>query len=305
MMSVNWSNWVVCVAIVASLAVPVVARAEDAPKAKNVRKGDVQLRIRVLEVEGLEWRERIWPFAKSMDRQGATTVWTADANTLGWISGFAKKETTFPTPTDDDKEAPSVQTVSNYIASLERITNTPGKATSLAFKPIRSTINDRTTCDLSGLRDPQGVLVKGLIQDTNLLGFDSVQCSETFTYPKSTGRKPTIIHAVYQLPELVETRVEGSWKMPKGQGLVIGLGIHSVEDAKAGGFVTRERLVMIDAEDLDQAAYNLGQAKAQKPTWTGGTKLLATSAVWCAVIGLGLVAMRLIDWSLRQVRRAD
>ncbi|GAC1473246.1 MAG: hypothetical protein NVSMB9_21550 [Isosphaeraceae bacterium] len=259
------------------------------------RLADVPLRVRVLELEGIEWRRNTWNRLNLL-QAGATMTWTADARTLGQLVGYASKETTPRTgdPLIDQNRALAAQ-VQNINSWMGRLADgPPGKASRIAFKPTFSKLSDETKCDVSGHRNPEGTLVDASISDTQVLRGNTVPIEESTRNPAQS------IAASYVVPEVVSATVKGTWTLPKGEGLVIGLGAHRADNG-TGGTVLQERVVLIDALDLDESAFALGQQYPQQPSGPGtliGVGRTGRFLVWATILGLPLFAAGLFGWFL-------
>ena len=291
--------------IVAAVGVVSAAGSRGDEATAGRKPGEVPLRVRVLELEGMEWRPQVWRGLHPVQPQGATPVWTADARTLGRLAGHASSVQTLATGEPGDDSGASTRPTQTYVAWLDRDEKAPpGGASRVALVPRRAVLADGTSCDARGRRDGDGVVVKAEVRDTLVLGMHTVNCTENVF---RDGVSRSMARGVYQVPEVINQAVTGSWKLPAGEAIVIGLGVHTVPGARPGLTVLRERFVLIDARDLDESAFQRGTADTQtigraSPGRTLTVGLLGRAAVWATVLGLPLTAAGLFGWFLGRGR---
>jgi hypothetical protein len=211
----------------------------------------VPLRVRVVEMNGLEWRGRAWAWLDLLENKGTTLVWATDARTLGGIVGGAATESTLATGERGDQATPSAH---RFVAWLHRKADgPPGRATQIGFAPVVDKVVNGTDVAATGRRDGDGLTIKATVRDSRIIEVHTVVCKDT---PRTPGSVAPIVAGSIQVPEVFTAAVDGTWRIEPGEALVISLGAFSV----AGG--QRERLVLIDGGDLDETAFQAGQASA-------------------------------------------
>lgn len=249
---------------------------------------DVPLRIRVIDTDGLEWRERAWSRLDLLDRKTAA-VWATDARTLGLIVGSAARLVT--RSTGHPGGGPQKPNTINYVAWLHRQADgPPGQATAVAFAPVAGTVEDGTDVMASGRRQGEEIRVTVSIRDSRLLAIHGVSASDSVGGRRGNG---TTIRGAMQVPEVVTARAEGSWTIGAGEALVVSLGVSSFPGPTGTGRVPRERLVVIDALDLDEPAFEAGRASVVKRSASRSSLLglLFPGAVSRGGFGVALVTV--------------
>lgn len=246
MRRIEWGGGCIVVAVVGALG---AARVEGADAA--VKPVSVPLRVRVVEMDGLEWRERNWASLDLLDHQGATLVWATDARTLGRIVGASAGPvaTVTPRPGSPPAAAPNATRLVTWMQ--RRADGPPGAATSLAFKPVVDAVGDGAVVTASGRRVGESLAVTASVRDSRLVAVHTFASGETLA-----GRNRSSLSSATQVPEVVTTTADGSWTIEAGEALVISLGVHSASGP--GGL--RERLVLIDGGDLDESSFRAGES---------------------------------------------
>ncbi|HWE35742.1 MAG TPA: TolC family protein, partial [Isosphaeraceae bacterium] len=151
----------------------------------------------------------------------------------------------------------------HYVANVKRFADGPPlQATKVGFKPEVKSIKDGVTAHLSGRPIDQGVLTQVFLDETRLQALYDVTVADGVK-GRAPGEGPTRLDARYQVPDVVDSKVEGEWLIPKDGALLISLGVHPEPEGfstsktffsrLAGPPAVRERLVMIVARTSDQA----------------------------------------------------
>ncbi len=84
------------------------------------------------------------------------------------------------------------------------------------------------------------------------------------------------------------------------------MGVRSIPEPSTGQWVSYERLVVIDALDLDQKAFDSGRQSAPATRVVGKTTWgIKVPAAWTIVVLLAVVSLGLIGWSLRRGEPAE
>lgn len=275
--------------------------AGETPTATDSAKSDVTLRVHVLDMEGIEWRGDLVDGLQVVEHKAATSVWTADAQTLKRLIAASAR----CAPADAAKGAVGGSGRHFYVDGLKRRSDAPpGKATWLAFQPTVSTIDEGVTLKLATWTGEQGVLADIAIEDTHLVSLTTVNYTEELgpaLRTRGTLFSPggTSITAQLQVPEVIQGSVRGEWLIPAGNALVVGLGVHTYSDSRFERAVIRERVVILDAGDLPAAVFTTPtRGVVTGPNWRlPDTILIASSAILLLAITFAA------GWSLSRLAR--
>jgi hypothetical protein len=128
----------------------------------------------------------------------------------------------------------------------------PDHAVSVAYTPEFEKVDECFRIILTGHRLDQGVLVQAVIEDKRVAAVHEVKLVEYVTAKGASGQ-PQKVTPKLDVPEIVKSSAEGVWLIPHDGMLVVSLGVNTAADAN-GKAVVRERLAVIEAKDLSQAA---------------------------------------------------
>src|SRR6478609_5161486 len=160
-------------------------------------ESDVLIRVKSLEMKGVDWRGTVGAKLQPCATQGTATIWTADNATAAVIAKSAAKVVDAPKITTVPGAPASVvdEVNRNYVAEIVRHpgTNTP-------FEPKIETVHDGWRGSLTCRPLDQGVLAGVSIDATQFMSFHSVKVAETF----QVNGKPEehSFKAEYQVPEV-------------------------------------------------------------------------------------------------------
>lgn len=223
--------------------------------------GQISYKVRVVEMEGLEWRRTGFGKLAEVARQGSATVWTASNCAVRPIVDRASKIVSSP---------PQITTLANSAAHFTSRTNrslvTRVSWTDEEPKITSEAIREGFAATIAGRKLDQGILAQVVIDDTEIRSVHDVKLSQrasASTCPaesslekecaaKSDVAKNTCCQdpepgSTVQIPEIASQEVVGEWLIPNDGVLVVGLGIHTAGD-KDGKAVIRERLMVIEAK---------------------------------------------------------
>jgi len=223
--------------------------------------GQISYKVRVVEMEGLEWRRSGFGKLTEVAHQGAATIWTASNRAARPILDRASKTISSP---------PQITTLANAAAHFTSRTNrslvTRVSWTDEEPKISSEAIREGFAATIAGRKLDQGILVQVVIDDTEIRSVHDVELSQQSsesTCPaenscekecagktdaaESSCRQGSGPGSTVQIPEVASQEVAGEWLIPNDGVLVVGLGIHTASD-KGGKAVVRERLMVFEAK---------------------------------------------------------
>jgi hypothetical protein len=245
--------------------------AADGPSCPSEESTTFQ--VKVLTLDGLDWRTSSYSRLQPVARQGTSAIWTADrslaamlADRASSVAGGCKVVATGETAIS---QADSV----NYVAAMDRVADGPiNQSSALAFMPRPERVDERFAIKLAGRKLDQGTLTRLTLEETHVdalhtvpqtesvhseptkvsrnsteLGRDVVKSVVTRTSTETT----TSITASVQIPEVSQTRIDGEWLIPKDGVLLISLGVKTVAGDN-GKAVVRERVAVVEAVAPDR-----------------------------------------------------
>jgi hypothetical protein len=202
-------------------------------------------------MSGIGWREHVWPKLTLVGKSARPAAWAADATTLGRIVGEAITTSVLCAGGSPDAAIAPPDTT-NYVSWLERVeSSVPGKPPGVSLKPVTDALETGTSVEAAFAHDGKRTTFTAKLHDTRLVRFHTAPVSESIPRPNGPA---TVLRATMQVPEVAESSAEGTWAVDRGQALVISLGVYSHPDG------LRERLVVLDALDLDESAVAAGKA---------------------------------------------
>jgi hypothetical protein len=223
--------------------------------------GQISYKVRVVEMEGLEWRRSGFGRLAEVAHQGSATIWTASNRAAQPIIDRASKVVS---------SLPRITTRANAAAHFTSRTNrslvTRVSWTDEEPKVSSEAIREGFAATIAGRKLDQGILVQVVINDTEIRSVHDVKLSQpssASTCPtessseKECAAKTDVAESsccrgsepgsTVQIPEVASQEVVGEWLIPNDGVLVVGLGIHTASD-KDGKAVVRERLMVIEAK---------------------------------------------------------
>jgi hypothetical protein len=223
--------------------------------------------VRVIKINGLEWRGTFLDRLQPVARQGSATVWTAGRETaarLAELDPDARRAQRFSAP--PRAVAHFSDRANRKVASgVTRFADGPlDHATRVAYTPQYEEIREGLALTITGRKLDQGVLACVVVDDTRVAAVHQVAFSEAVA-PQSCCDKESAaggccgkVAARIEVPELAQAALAGEWLIPSEGTLVLSLGVRTTADA-AGKAVVGERLVLIEASApgdscLEQAA---------------------------------------------------
>ena len=225
--------------------------------------------VRVLTLDGLEWRTSSYSRLQPVTRQGTSMIWTADRALAALLTDRARSTTAYGKIMATGEAAMTRVEPVNYIASMDRYADGPiNQSSAIAFMPRPDRVDERFAVKLSGRKLDQGILARIALEDTHVDVIHGVPQTESLKPTASrTNRTPaevgrdvlnvvfspspnvpgqTSITSSVQIPEVTQARIEGEWMIPNDGVLLVSLGVKTAADDK-GMAVVRERVAVIEA----------------------------------------------------------
>ena len=225
--------------------------------------------VRVLTLDGLDWRTCSYSRLRPVARQGSSAIWTADRALAALLGERARSATTYGTIMAVGEAALTRAEPVNYIASMDRYADGPiNQSSAIAFLPRPEQVEERFAIKVAGRKLDQGILARIALEETHVDVIHGVPQTEslkpadsrTNRTPTEVGREilnvlmtskpaehgPTSITSSVQIPEVTQARVEGEWLIPNDGVLLVSLGVKTAADDK-GMAVVRERVAVIEA----------------------------------------------------------
>jgi hypothetical protein len=230
--------------------------------------------VRVLTMDGLDWRTSAYSRLQPVARQGGSTIWTADKTLASALAERARDASPCHTIMAVGEAVMTKADTTYYNAAVERVADGPvNQASALAFMPHPEAVEERFSIKVEGRKLDQGVLTKILLEDTHVDAIHTVSQTETLVRPRvdesskksgagtleigkatfkvllspnETEASPTSITSSVKIPEVTRASVTGEWLIPNDGVLIVSLGVKTAAD-KAGKAVARERVAVIEA----------------------------------------------------------
>ncbi len=213
-------------------------------------QSQIRYQLRMLEMDGLDWRKGVYTQLQPVSRRGGIAVWTAGRDVVKPLAEGAS----------DVLMAPQVTAVAaapvffnhhkniSFVGQLTRIADGPkDRATALAYKPEVDGVREGFAATITGRKLDQGVLTRLVLEETRCSAMHGVMLSEAVK--KGDKGDEIKLGATLQVPETARVEVAGEWLIPTDGVLVISLGAHTVADAE-GKAVVREHLAIVEPRPL-------------------------------------------------------
>jgi hypothetical protein len=255
---------------------------------KETDHRNIAYTLRLIETDGLGWREAAYSQLQPVARQGSATVWTAPRETALELFGkVAIKETPRVTGLTGQPVHISTRSTRQMVTQVAwRGEDAPPKVTPEKFRV-------GTMATMTGRKLDQGVLVQLVLEDTQILAvhkvslgrcaqpkacietseLDAIDCkgedsklAQPIVLPKGRGVTAAVSNESWravketdeskvavEIPEMGSQEVAGEWLVPNESVLLVSLGVHTImgEEGKA---VVRERLAVLEAHESNSQA---------------------------------------------------
>lgn len=153
----------------------------------------IEYRVSIVDVEGLGWRDAAFPRLTPVSRQGSATIWTAPASVAKRLAGDRARNAVVRMT-----RAPKVTAWAGAPAHVSTRTDRqfvthvswePGDATSSGSR--NETVRTGTVATIAGRKMDQGILVKMVLQDTQVLNVHLVKLTGDRQAPKDPATSRT------------------------------------------------------------------------------------------------------------------
>jgi RNA polymerase sigma factor (sigma-70 family) len=258
--------------IVATAANVLAQKPEPIPSPRPVATDEITYETRFAEMTGYTWREEFHKKLKIVSQKGSKTVWAVDPETLKAILAKSKGDVQTPKVTafrdakaiieKQNQKIPildgqmiMIPQDQNFVVGklpngFDPFTVRPGnhQVTDEEYKAlgVKNFISDGLRVELSGHRIADGVLVQGVIESQIIV---SIAQLRTHNDKEIKGDKDLRENSFMQVPETIESRLEGEWLIPVDGALIVGMGVHRFP-TRWGMSEIRERLIVLKASEL-------------------------------------------------------
>lgn len=209
----------------------------------------IRYHVRLLEMEGVKWRESLYSRLTPVSRQGGSAVWTADREVARSLSDRAGRVMLAPQVlAQPGAVAHFSQRATRKVASqLTRHADGPvDHAIAVAYTPDFQDVREGCQFAIVGRKLDQGMLVKIVVEESRVAAIHPVKLTE-FVSARNAKDSRTKLSPQLDVPEVVRGGLEGEWLIPNDGVLVASLGAHTVDDG-TGKAVVKERLVLVEAD---------------------------------------------------------
>jgi hypothetical protein len=211
--------------------------------------------LRVLEMNGVDWRAAVYPQLQCVTRQGNATVWTAPAEVVKRLQEKAGRVVASPKLRAATGSPAHItdRTSRAFVSGYVRYADGPvNHASYVGYAPQVESTREGMAATVTGRKLDQGVLAQIVLEDSRVTAVHTVGLSEVQEPAKGTsdGKRWEKMGVKIQVPEVVKGEVAGEWLIPNDGVLVVSLGVQTVAD-KEGRAVVRERLALIEARSVD------------------------------------------------------
>jgi len=241
-----------------------LAGVAGAPPAER-RAAPITYTVRVVEAEGLGWREAVFTRLKPVTRQGAATIWTAPRDVTAQLLAQVGKS-----PAGRILQGPKVTSLSGdpvHIttrANRKLVTQVAWDGADRAPEGASEAVRSGWHTTMAGRKLDQGILVKLVFEDTEIRAIHrlklndrcgELKCDELEACGRSDkgDQDDGVRKVAIEIPEIGSQEVAGEWLIPRGEFLLVSLGAHTVAD-KNGKAVVKERLAIIEADEVAEAS---------------------------------------------------
>jgi len=231
--------------------------------------GAIPFQVRVMTLDGLEWRTEAYAKLKPVARQGTSSIWTADRALAESLAASARSVTVTPKCSLGGDQSVTLRSPVYYQAHWERVADGPiNHATKLAWRPETSKVEEGFRAQVACRKLDQGILARVQIEESHVNAIHKVLQAENFKTPngmkvdfvppgkgesvigfqvieQAANGKESALGCYVQVPEVSGARIEGEWLVPTDAVLVVTLGVDTVADDQ-GKAVVRERVAVIE-----------------------------------------------------------
>jgi len=208
----------------------------------------IRYHVKLIEMNGLDWRETTYSRMQRIAQRGSNTIWIADRHVAQSIGTKASQTLLSPQLLAGPNQAVSYahQATKRVASHLTRYGDGPvDHADSVAYAPKLEEVGDGYQFTVAGRRLDQGTLIRLAVSESRLAAIHRVKLTEYVSKPGQSNDKVEL-NPHLDVPEVLKSSLEGEWLIADDQVLVASLGAHTVADAQ-GKAVVLERLVLVEA----------------------------------------------------------
>ncbi|GAC1474572.1 MAG: hypothetical protein NVSMB9_25190 [Isosphaeraceae bacterium] len=221
----------------------------------------ITYQVRLLEMNGLEWRTSVYSQLQPVARQGTATVWTAPRSLASTLTEKAARVLAVPQVTAYSQARATIyqNKTRNVVREISREADGPvNHASFVGYTPKLENESEGWSAKVAGRKIDQGVLTNVVLDVKEITAVHRVSLSETLEKKgeSAQGQGKDQIRAEIQVPEVVRAEVSGEWLIPNEGVLVVSFGPHTVgnPDGKAE---VRERLAVVEAGPIKGEGFRL------------------------------------------------
>src|SRR5262245_28442247 len=207
----------------------------------------VQFRVKLMEMDGLSWRETLYSKLHAVTRQQACAVWTCDRETAQALAEKSTRVLFSPQLLAEPGVAAqySQKATRRVVSQLTRHADGPvDHAVSVAYAPDVEELREGCQFTVSGRQLDQGMLVKLLVEESRVAAVHQVKLTEFVSSKDKKGGET--LSPQLEVPEVVRATLAGEWLIPNDTLLLASLGAHTLNNGD-GKAVVRERLLLVEA----------------------------------------------------------
>jgi hypothetical protein len=229
--------------------------AEGSP---NREAPDITYDVRVLQMNGLDWRGAYFSRLQPVTSQGGTTVWSVSRETAQQLAQMDPNVLRAPRVTAASQAVAHIfdRATRKVASGLNRLADGPfDHATKVAYTPSYEEVREGWAITLSGRKIDQGVLALVVLDETRIAAVHKVAMTEHMG-AKTCCEGEGVCDAeckkiAYRIdvPEVAHASADGEWLIPNDGALLISLGVQTTADDE-GKAVVVERLMLIEARPV-------------------------------------------------------
>ena len=234
---------------------------------------EIQYEIKVVVMEGLDWRSSMQHKLQYVAKQGDATIWTVPSGVVASLLKQSSHTIAAPKITANSQVPAHFSMDLGHVRqrTMTRTLDFPINQTAYTAKPTPATPNprDAISATMSARKLDQGILACIALDDREIAAIHEVKLAdtpETSACPECdecAGESPC---QELQIPETSHCQVTGEWLIPNGGALVVSCGVHTMADSK-GKAVARERVAIFEAKAGESRMPTKPAAPAAKLTY--------------------------------------
>lgn len=230
----------------------------------------ISYEIRIVNTEGFGWRDRLQHRGKRVGASGGSMAWVVETDLLkevldSWMDSTRTNIVQAPKLAMLEGVRGQVGNTSErfFVVALDRIADgPPGEASRVANQPIIERVREGIVIEVSSRKGAEGHVIDAELVETRVDRVHTHEFMDGVKGDPEKGTKPASLMSTYQIPEVVQARVSGSWDVPEGMNLVVTLPPRTVFEKGRLGMtreVTEERVVVITPRIIGQELAKVGR----------------------------------------------